>query len=200
MELRLTGLNIDPASWRVEESSNLEQWEGEFTFTSNVCLRPVPGAKRYWRAYQLPANPILPFSNLGTIGVAGNATGKDITAGVPGAISSSQNRAIRSTLAKIGGSVITPYQAAFNPNGPFSVEIWAKPGQTRDLGQMILSYAPDAVTGDFGGWRLSQGRPSPQDGNGFDFAVFTTQSDNRTIRATAAVNVQPGNLYHVVGV
>ena len=112
----------------MQESGNLQQWEGAFPFTAGVCRRPITGIKRYWRAYQTTANPLLPFTNLGTTGTAGNATGRDITARVPGAIASgSQNRAIRTTLPKIGGSVNAPYQAAFNPSSPFSVEIWAKP-------------------------------------------------------------------------
>ncbi len=70
MELRLKGATSDPSTWRVEESGNLQQWEGAFPFTSGVCRRPITGTKRFWRAYQSAANPVLPFTNLGSPGPA----------------------------------------------------------------------------------------------------------------------------------
>ena len=63
-----------------------------------------------------------------------------------------------------------------------------------------MAYAPEPDTGNFGGWRLSQVRSSPADGNGFSFSVITTESGESRIRAPAAMTLSTSSWYHIAGV
>jgi hypothetical protein len=200
-DLRLPAA-VDASLWLIEESPDLRAWSGAFPFVDGVCRRPLGGDTRFWRAYQPAPNPLINFSNQVDLGTAREATGKDIVAGVPGAIAGDgQNRAIRTSKSKIGGNVVVPHHVSLNPTGSFSVEIWAKPAQTAEFTHLFGSYAPEETTGNFGGWRLVQGSTSTAgDGGGFGFDVFNTSGDAATTLATAPAVIQPDTWYHLVGV
>jgi len=87
----------------------------------------------YWRFNEATVSP--PLNKVANAGSLGAATDGIVAAGgltgQPGALGVLGN-SVR--LANVGGSigycsskVDVPYNAALNPNGPFSVEFWAKP-------------------------------------------------------------------------
>ena len=191
--------------WRVEASADLQQWSGAAAFINKICRLPMQEEGRYYRAFYLDnPNPPVTIANEGSLGAAVNGTGYYIQHGAPGAIGGeSQNRAMRTTIANLGGNVQMPYHAAHNPDGPFSVEVWTKPGQTSRNTRLIDSYAPDSNTGEFGGWQLDQ-RPdagtAQTNGNGFRFGIYDMQSDNSQIDAFVQMSVSTTKWYHVAGV
>ena len=93
------------------------------------------GPVGYWRLNETnlpPPQPIL-ATNLGSLGEsADGALLNGVIRGQPGVLAGNPVSSDRFTnenwtVTTIGGYVNVPYTNAFNPNGPFTVEFWAKP-------------------------------------------------------------------------
>ena len=89
----------------------------------------------YWRLNETAQPPVLPMSatNRGSLAAAGNG---DILGGAvrgqPGALTGSSDTSYGFSnpgwvVGYFGSHVDVAYNAALNPNGPFTVEFWAKP-------------------------------------------------------------------------
>ena len=201
-----TSLPLSTANkWRVEASADLQQWSGAAAFINKICRLPMQGEGLYYRAFYLDnPNPPVTFANAGSLGAAVNGTGYHVQHGAPGAIvGESQNRAMRTTAANLGGNVQMPYHASQNLDGPFSVEIWVKPGQTVRNTRLMDSFTPDINTAAFGGWQLDQrpdGETAQSNGNGFRFGIYDTQSADSKIDAFIQIPLSTSAWYHVTGV
>ena len=147
----------------------------------------------YWRLNETAGFNATPTAaqNAGTLGVRENGTydmGTKLQQ--PGALVASTNKAAYFDGAH---SMQAPAGQAANPNAPFSVEFWAKPGNDYAGLGTAQAVPLGATDRDFGrsGWLFYQG------GNGWswwlgDTAAYTIQLDPTTPVSTA-------NWYHVVG-
>src|SRR5207248_2883260 len=100
------------------------------------------GPLGYWRFNETAASPALnKVANLGSVGSAGDGyIVLDVGKGQAGKF----NNCIRlvntgNTVAYCGSKVDVPFNAALNPNFPFSVEFWANPS---GLGTDSTGFSP----------------------------------------------------------
>lgn len=110
----------------------------------------------YWRMNETnqPPGPDV-VTNSGSLGSAANGLGYNgVIQGQPGIVGNSFRFSNPSlTITYFGSHVDVPYTPALNPNGPFTIELWAKPAQiTPDL------FSPAAALD------LSQNGGSSRDG------------------------------------
>ncbi len=70
----------------------------------------------------------LPAVNLGSLGTAFNGQYQAMaeSRGLPGALVGDADTCVKID-GSVGQQIVVPYSAGYNPNGPFSVEFWAKP-------------------------------------------------------------------------
>lgn len=180
---------------------------GPFTNVTNA-MSPYTNfvgaeAARFFRLV-FTSEPPLPspttLTNLGTFGSTANAvayySGHEVAGAIPGDAS---NRGIRTPVnpGDDGGIIEVPYHAEFNQASPFSVEVWAKPGQTLGLGG--IAGASFLRTGQYAGWGLYQ-RDSGLGGGGFSFDCFNSSSDTTPARALVLMPVDTNAWYHLIGV
>lgn len=155
----------------------------------------------YWRLDETTPPPT-PAStaavNQGSLGAtgAGVYTNGAIRGYLPGAIvSQPTSSAARFPGAIDGNRVRIPYNAQLNPAGPFTVEFWAKPGQTTAL--QCPAASVEFSTPRYG-WLFYQGPPSADSGNGWFFRIYEAGGANRVAAISMPINVN--KWYHVVGV
>jgi V8-like Glu-specific endopeptidase len=186
--------------WLVSESTDLRNWSPGMAFLNGACIRPK-GDRGFFRLLEDVPWVTATYDNLGETGSASLMRAYDLMPSVPGAISGgAENRGVRTLVERIGGTLETPFHADLNPPGPFSFEIWARPSQTAQRGVLGTSLAPDPVSGNLGGWLLVQGTDSPTSGNGFEFSIYTTETDSSRVIASYPSTLTAGAWYHVVGV
>ena len=147
---------------------------------------------------QVPAE--VPAANAGSLGAsfAGEYQGMAGTRGLPGALAGDASTAV-SIVGSAGQQVVVPFSAAHNPNGPFSVELWAKPANTIN-GRRAVAIA--MVNGqnlgngdDRSGWALNQS------GSNWEVLLGYDRSDGTTFYGTvmsAPGAVTEGAWQHVV--
>jgi hypothetical protein len=130
---------------------------------------------------QVPAE--VPAANAGSLGAsfAGEYQGMAGTRGLPGALAGDASTAV-SIVGSAGQQVVVPFSAAHNPNGPFSVELWAKPANTIN-GRRAVAIA--MVNGqnlgngdDRSGWALNQS------GSNWEVLLGYDRSDGTTFYGT----------------
>jgi hypothetical protein len=96
---------------------------------SVLALKPLA----YWRLNETTLPPAADVvANAGTLGSAANGFGlAGVIQGEPGLVGASFRFSNPSSMVGLFGShVDVPFQAALNPAGDFTVELWVKPAQT----------------------------------------------------------------------
>lgn len=163
------------------------------------------GPLGYWRLGETtqPSQPPFIAANLGTAGANGNGEYRDVVRGIaPGALVAEPANAAAKFLGAVDGNrVRIPYQPQWNPTGPYSVEFWAKPGQTAAL--QCPAASVEFIAGpptQRNGWLFYQGDSALATGNGWVFRQYNSSS--LTAQTGAAVNMalNTDQWYHVVGV
>lgn len=127
-------------------------------------------------------NPVpteVPAVNAGSLGAAVDGEYQSMAAsrGLPGAIAGDADTSV-SIVGATGQQVVVPFSADYNPNGPFTVECWAKPDNT-DAGNRAIAIS--MVNGqnpgnadDRSGWCLRQSAGDWQMLMGFDYSDGAT--------------------------
>ncbi len=171
------------------------------------------GPLGYWRLSETtrPSAP-QPAVNIGNLGTAGNGQYLyDATRGEPGAIVGSSDPSVRFfnpnlDVAYAGSKVEVPYNAALNPNGPFTVEFWAKANrQVVDVFCPIASLdsdtsiAPTTNANTRAGWLFYQNGSTNNTTNVWQFRIGNA-SDYLDGDAIKGGIVTTGAWQHIVGV
>lgn len=163
------------------------------SYPSNVlALNPIA----YWR-FNETAQPPAPnlATNAGSLGAAGNgyviASAAKAQPGIVGNAFGFSNPGLAVTY--LGSRIDVPNNPAFNPNGPFTVEFWAKPSQNApDLFCPVCSLDPDSNGGTArSGWLFYQNT------NNWQFRLGGVGGYAATLAGGA---VSPGAWQHVAGV
>lgn len=214
-----TVVNPPPLFIQRDQTNVVLSWDGPYqlqtaltvdgTYTSLATAtsphtNATSNSSGFYRLVVAPDPPPQPPStatNLGTLGVAANGTDHYCQHGVAGAIAGESNsRAIRlpAEPGADGGVMKIPFNPDLNPSGPFSVELWAKPGRTSYPGTLASSaFAPSSS--ERAGWILNQ-ISSSGSGNGFSFRCYRNVGDNNQVRTDIDMSIDTNSWYHVVGV
>ena len=171
------------------------------------------GPVGYWRLNEsAPPPPPQPAANLGSLGTTGNGNYLyDATPGEPGAFAGVTNTSVRflnpAQDVTYGGSKIeVPYNVDLNPNGPFTVEFWAKPHfKVSEAFCMVASLDSDpslALPPDSNpraGWLFYQRFDTNTSANVWQFKLG---NGNNYLDGDALVGgtVSTGAWHHIVGV
>jgi hypothetical protein len=152
------------------------------------------GPVGYWRLNETTAPPPTGgATNIGTLGNSATAIYSNTpTRGLTGPFAGS----VSVGLDGISQSINTPWQAAYNPTGPFTIEIWANPTQ-------VPKFAYLAASGHLGtprsGWYLAQDDNSTFGyGNGFVFRSFYQNANNPSLSLFVTNDLPLGSWYHLV--
>lgn len=150
-------------------------------------------------------NPVpaeVPAVNLGTLGEAfdGQYQAMAGSRGLPGALAGDSSTSV-SIDGAIGQQIVVPFSAVYNPNGPFTIEFWAKPanndGGNHAVATSMINGQNPANGDDRSGWCVRH--------NGMDWQILLgyDHSDGATFYGTtltAAGTVVAGEWQHVVAV
>lgn len=164
-----------------------------------LALNPIT----YHRLNATNAVPAeLPALNRGTLGPDFNGEYQSMAGsrGLTGAIVGDADTAV-SIVGSVGQQVVVPFAAAYNPNGPFTVEFWARPANA-DGGNHTVAISmvngQNAANGDDrSGWCVRHVAGDWQVLLGYN------HSDGSTFYGTtltATGTVIPGEWQHVVAV
>lgn len=162
------------------------------------------GPVGYWRLNETTPPPVPPIlaTNAGSVGAAANGTYISAVRGVkPGAILSEPNSGAAGFDGVVDGNrVRIPFQPQWNQSTPFSVEFWAKPGQTGTLECPAASveFISTPAT-QRNGWLFYQGNTSLSDGNGFLFRAYNSSGLASLTSAGVSLSLDTTKWYHVVG-
>jgi hypothetical protein len=157
----------------------------------------------YWRLNETTAPPPPFTANSGSVGAPGNGTfNNGVIRGVPGAIVGDPgNTAVRllGGLTTPGNRVRIPYQTQWNQTGPYSVEFWAKPGQTNGLACAAASVEFIATPTARNGWLIYQGDVSTLNtGNGWIFRQYNSTGPANQSGAGVNMTLDTNKWYHIV--
>lgn len=113
-----------------------------------------------------------------------------LTQGVPGAFRQETDTAVRFT----DGNAVAPWSASLNPQGPFSIEFWAKPDQTGATGRSVVGSQNRNIGRS--GYVVYQGLNSPAPGGRWEAHL----GDASTVQVWlySLTVPQAGQWYHVV--
>lgn len=132
----------------------------------------------YWRLNENTPVPVGDIAtNSGSLAPAGIGRYiEGVVHPVPGIPGSGGNSAMHLTNANTqltGFSKLRiPWQAALNPNGPFTVEFWARPDYPSQIGCPASSI--DMILSSRLGWLFYQMNSAGSTGNGWQFRVYNT--------------------------
>lgn len=161
------------------------------------------GPVGYWRLNETTHPPVLPIlaTNIGSVGVAGNGTYISAIRGTtPGAIvSEPASAAVRFPGLTDGNRVSVPFTNQWDPGGPFTVEFWAKPGQTGAL-ECPAACVEFISTVQRNGWLFYQGDSGLNTGNGWIFRHYNNSGLTKLSTASVDLALDTNQWYHVVGV
>ena len=160
------------------------------------------GPVGYWRLNETtpPLVPEIVATNIGGLGAAGNGVYTNgAVKGASGALPGDPTNtgAYFPGLINNGNRVRIPYQPEWNLNGPFSVEFWAKPGQTEQLVCPAASTVFGSSTRD--GWLFYQGDSALGSGNGWYFRLYRSAGGTANRSVVADLMLDTNAWYHVVG-
>src|SRR4051812_1042526 len=136
-------------------------------------------------------------TNSGTLGFSAFGMYSGATHPAPGAlVGAAGSTAALIPNANNAGSarVRVPYAPELNQAAPFSVEFWAKPSKTFDLGCAAAEADFNASTRF--GWLFYQGNSGLSDGNGWFFRLY--RASGNTV-ASVNLAIDTNHFYHVVG-
>src|ERR1051326_3394372 len=161
------------------------------------------GPVGYWRLNETtaPPVPLTTATNSGNIGTPANGVYTNgAIKGVGGALvgEPANKAAAFNGFVTPGNRIRVPYRPEWNVNGPFSVELWAKPGQTDSLlcPAASVTFTPDFVRS---GWLLYQGDSTAGTGNGWYFRLYRGESGLATRNASVTLSLSTNSWYHIVG-
>ncbi len=161
------------------------------------ALNPIT-YHRFSTTDQVPAE--LPALNRGTLGTPQNGEYQAMSGarGLPGAIVGDTDTSV-SIVGSVGQQVVVPFSPVYNPNGPFTIEFWAKPanadGGNHTVAIAMINGQNPANGDDRSGWCVRHVAGDWQVLLGYD------HSDGATFYGTtltAAGTVLPGEWQHVV--
>jgi|GEM_PF-3498564 len=112
----------------------------------------------------------------------------------PGALAGSSDTAISTTLAD-GQKMRAPYNAALNPAGPFTAEIWLKPALVMDpaiSSGLNCALSSGNLADPRSGWLIYQSV------EGWNFRTYTGSGTATALSITAPVDIMADEWYHVV--
>ncbi len=147
---------------------------------------------------QVPAE--IPAANTGSLGAGFSAEYQAMSSsrGLPGALAGDPDTAV-SIVGSGGQQVVVPYSPDYNPNGPFSVEFWAKPanvaGGRHTVAIAMVNGQNPSNGDDRSGWAVIQNGGDWQAILGYD------HSDGATFYGTtltASSTVVEAEWQHVV--
>lgn len=161
----------------------------------------------YWRLNDnVTAPPAILATNLGTLGTNGHGEYLlDMQLGASGALpaQSSSNTAVHAGDYEYGNRVRIPYRPTWNTNDSFSVEFWAKPGQTNYLACPAAStlFTTNLSGTVRAGWLFYQGQiyGSNDNGSGWIFRIYNQSSGGYSTNAVG-MTLDTNKWYHIVGV
>ena len=113
------------------------------------------------------------------------------TFGVPSLITQVTNVAVNLD----GGYVEVPYSAALNPNGPFTIEMWAKTSPNYDPN--ANTYVPISSQGRLGSGRYGWCVYLNNDGSGFEMHMGDASGVAGSTRVSGATAGTANTLYHL---
>jgi uncharacterized repeat protein (TIGR01451 family) len=153
----------------------------------------------YWRLDETTPPPVpssIVATDAGSVGAAANGQLIDALQAAPGAIVSDSPNLSYEFPGAADNRVRIPFQPQWNRTGPFSVEFWAKPGDTAD------TICPAASVEFFtnstpvrNGWLFYQV------GNGWSFRMYYDgTAGNLFAEAVTNMTLSTANWYHIVGV
>jgi hypothetical protein len=152
----------------------------------------------YWRLNETTAPPAGAV-NAGTVGAAGLGSYIGVTRGVPGAIAGDPSNTGVRFPQTAGNRVRIPYQTQWNQTGPYSVEFWAKPGQTNALACASASVEFIASPTARNGWLIYQGDVSTLNtGNGWIFRQYNSTGPANQSGAGVNMILDTNKWYHIV--
>lgn len=93
----------------------------------------------YWRLGEV-SSAIPLATNAGVTAPNNNGTFSGVVPGQPGALAGDTDAAV-ATVAAQSAAVLVPYSAELNINGPFTVEVWAKPTNAVASGSFVSPFA-----------------------------------------------------------
>lgn len=158
------------------------------------------GPVGYWRLNETTQPPIGPLSatNIGSVGAVGNGSLIGVARGKPSALASDPDYSMGFPGVD-PDRVRVPWQPQWNQTGPYSVEFWAKPGQTAGLQCPTASVefipGPPAQRN---GWLIYQGDSTLATGNGFVFRQYNSTGLASVSQAYANLTLDTTKWYHVV--
>jgi hypothetical protein len=187
---------------------------GVFLLASAVALPALADYKStvlsqgpvgYWRLNETtaPSAPPIIANNLGSLGGAANGVYSNtcFPGALPGAIAGDPaNGAALFPSVDTANRVRIPYAAQWNANAAFSVEFWAKPGQTNTTVSPGASTVFTSTTRS--GWLFYQADPGLVGGGGWNFRLYVGSAPTGTANKTIglAMTLDTTKWYHVVGV
>src|ERR1043165_3432090 len=173
--------------------------------TTVLSLNPVG----YWRLSESvsppPANIV---ANVGSLGAAADGyayPGTTLAQGVPGVVGNSitfSNNTGGGNAYDAGSLVNVPYNAALNPNGPWTVEFWGRPSILARHDGDILAAVSSMNTGQSrSGWLMyhNTGGGSAGFDDNWEFRIGGTTSYAYTLDSPSG-SAPAGVWGHVVGV
>jgi hypothetical protein len=140
--------------------------------------------------------------NLGSLGEAFNGEYQAMSGsrGMTGAILGDVDKAV-SINGAVGQQVVVPFAPEANPNGPFTVEVWAQPADTgagaRAVAIAMVNGQNPGNADDRSGWCLRQSGVDWQMLLGYDYSDGATYYGTTL---TAASSVTAGVWQHLVAV
>jgi subtilisin len=199
----------------VDSLSASNQWTALTTTNGTGATASVDDSSNApSRFYRLSTQPVswppadsLMATNLGSAGASADGNHVLAVHGVSGAIvgddANTAMRCLPDLDLYVASRMEVPYQAALNPSGPFSIELWVMPAQTVDSTCLASSHRWEYITPqtDFrSGWILYQADSTFATGNGFylrcmDISGYTAGTD-----ACVELPINTNAWYHVVGV
>lgn len=167
------------------------------------------GPVGYWQFNENKQPLPLLATNAGSVGPGGNGTYIAARRGVlPGAITSQPgDAAVGFDGISDSNRVRIAFQSQWNPNGPLSVEFWAKPSQTNNLACPAASVEfidpiPPAQfpAAQRNGWLFYQGDSTLTNGSGWLFRQYNSSGLTNLTSANVDMTLDTNRWYHVVGV
>jgi hypothetical protein len=175
----------------------------------------------YWRLDETTLPPVLPVyaTNQTKSGAALEGTNVlDVIRGQPGALSGSSDTSYRFnnpgwSVGYVGSHVDVANNAALNPNGPFSIELWAKPSsQAGDLFAPVCSLDAsenktlsregyliyyDGTTNN--NWQFRIGGANGYLSTGTNITTAGTNTITNILTSISGGTATPGVWSHIVG-
>ena len=130
------------------------------------------------------------LDNQGSLGNAGDTNIMQGTFGDPGALAGVSGRAVTFTRAQ---QALAPYNAALNPAGAFSVEVWLKPSQSDGATTAPIASFREQVNSDGReGWLIYEF------GDRWNFRMYNKNGGATSVDIYSTDTIEDNRWYHIV--